>query len=186
MKYKRISPHINKDQQLSTNSRAQSVPLAHQRPTLSYMLCANYKYINNIFKQQQISTNISKDHEIQTHIIKYQQISNKYLQIAKPEVCHWPTGDQIYHICYAQTMRKPIDRWPVWLAENLCRERRVLNLHTNIYKYQQISTNISKCHPISRQIIKYKQISTNYQQLSTNIIKYQQLSTNDQQISTNT
>ena len=33
------------------------------------------------------------------------------------EVCHWPSGDQICHICYAQTMRKPIGRRPVWLAE---------------------------------------------------------------------
>ena len=111
---------------------------------------------------------------------------NKYQRIPEPEVCHWPSRDQIYHKCYAQTMRKPIDRWPVRLAECLGREGRVLNLHTNINKYKQTSTNINKCYQISRQIIKYQRISTNYQQISTNIIKDQQLSTNYQQISTNT
>ena len=55
-------------------------------------------------------------------------------------------------------------------------------MQTTINKYKQISTNICKDHEQSAQIIKYQQISTNYNQIVTNSNRLLTNKNNDQHI----
>ena len=73
MKHKQISTTITTYQQISTNSRARSVPLPPLRPNVSYMRCASYKYINGVASAS--TSNMNKFCQVGTNINKYKQIS---------------------------------------------------------------------------------------------------------------
>ena len=155
MKFKQISTHINKYQQIAE-------PEVCLRPSRDQMYHICYAQTTNIsmtlLPQAPLNINTflsssNKYQQIQANIMKYKQISthiNKYQQIAEPEVCLRPSRDQMYHICYAQTTNISMTLLP--------------QAPSNINNFCQVATNINK----------YKQTSWN----TTNINTYQQISTN--------
>ena len=93
----------------------------------------------NINTYQQISININKCHEVPTNINNYHHISttiNKYQQMTEPEVCLWPSRDQIHHICYAQTTNISMTLLPQ-------APLTINTFLTSSNKYQHISTKIN-------------------------------------------